>query len=502
MAPRWRLYWTVLASGAVLMALEILSSRILAPRFGNSVYVWGSIISVFLAALAAGYWWGGRLADRRPDLPGLGRMVALAALAQAVLATAGPALADLLGRRTGATRWGPLVAATVLFAPPSVLLATVSPYAVRLAARDLRRLGQTAGTLYAVSTAGSLLGTLGATFALIPFLPLGRGLAVVLGVTAATALVAVAGSWRRERATTALALLALALALVGPPVLGRRPAGLVHEETTPYQTLRVVDRGDVRYLESDGVVHGAMRRSDGELALVYPRLLPVAWLLAPEVRRVLVLGMGGGNVAAYLGRAFPGVEVDFVDVDPAVPEVARRFMAFADGRGRVHVADARRFLEGTGERWDLIVADTYIGLSVPFHLTTREFLEEVRRHLVPGGVFAVNLASRLDAPFAAAIARTLQSRFPTVYAFRAPQRANRLLFATSGPPLDDAALLDRARRLGPRPGLDPDLVGLVGLRIDAEAEMGDAPRRALTDDFAPVDRLIHLSGGQPPWDAE
>jgi spermidine synthase len=498
MERRWRLDWVVFAGGAVLMALEILSSRILAPRFGNSVYVWGSIISVFLGALAVGYWWGGRLADRRPSLARLGRLVAWAALSQAVLAAAGPAVADLLGRSTGSASWGPLLAATVLFAPPSVLLATLSPYAVRLAARDLARLGHTAGNLYAISTAGSLVGTLGATFLLIPFLPLARGLSWLLALTAATALLALAGRWREERLATALALLLLALALVGPPSLPIRAAGVVYEETTPYQTLRIVDRGEVRYLESDGVVHGAVRRDDGELALVYPRLLPVAWLLSPDIERVLILGMGGGNVAGYLGRAFPGVAIEFVEIDPAVPEVARRYMGFAsDEHPGVHVGDARRWLESSGGRWDLIVADTYIGLSVPFHLTTREFLADVERHLNPGGVFAVNLASRLDAPFAAAIVHTLAAQFPTLVAFATPGRANRLVFATAGPAPGEAALRERARRLGPRRGLDPGLAELIALRIDPLVEMAGAPRRVLTDDFAPVDRLIRLSGELP-----
>lgn len=488
--------WVAFAGGAVLMALEILSSRILAPRFGNSVYVWGSIISVFLAALAVGYWWGGRAADRNPTVGGLGRMVVAAGVAQAVVVAFGPPLAEAMGERTGGTVWGPLLAASVLFAPPSVLLATLSPYAVRLAARELTRIGHTAGSLYAVSTAGSLVGTLGCTFLLIPFLPLGRALALVLGITAATALVALAGDWRRHSLAIFVALALLALAVAGPPEIVAPPAGLVARRATPYQTLSVVDSGGVRYLESDGVVHGAVDLATGEVAMGYPRVLPAAWLLAPEVRRVLILGLGGGNVAGYLRRAFPGVEVHFVEIDPAVAEVARRHMGLVEGEGvRVHVADARRFLETHEESWDLILADTYIGLSVPFHLTTVELVRLAESRLAPGGVFAVNLAAELDAPFPAAIARTVAAVFPTLEVFPVPDRANRLLFATRRPPATDAELLARAEELGPRPGLDPSLVELARLRTDDPPDLSGA--RVLTDAFAPVDRLIHL-GAEPP----
>src|ERR1044071_9431568 len=198
MPARLRFYWVVAGCGAVLMALEILASRVLAPHFGNSVYVWGSIISVFLAALARGYLWGGRLADREPSLAALGRLIALAAVFEAVLLLAGPRLAAAFGEWTGHSPGGTLIAASVLFGPASLMLAAVSPYAVRLAARDISGLGNTAGRLYALSTLGSLAGTLGCTFLLIPFLNLPHILELLVGLTAATAIVALGGSLRRE----------------------------------------------------------------------------------------------------------------------------------------------------------------------------------------------------------------------------------------------------------------------------------------------------------------
>lgn len=504
MMSRLRFHWVVFAGGAVLMALEILSSRILAPRFGNSVYVWGSIISVFLAALSVGYFWGGRLADRDPSFSGLGRMVTWAALSQAALLAFGGRLADLVGAWAGAAPWGTLVAATLLFAPPAVLLATLSPYAVRLAADDLARLGQTAGHLYALSTLGSLAGTLAATFLLIPYLALDTGLSLILALSAATALVALAGEFHRQRVATALAALLLVLAAFGPPRWPGADEGVVHERMTPYQTLRVIDDGDRRFLESDRVRHGAIRRSDGAMALTYPRLYPLAWAYQPDIRRVLILGMGGGNSATYLRRAFPGIEVDLVEIDPAVPEVARRFMGFTDGPGvEVHIADGRRFLEqaaGSGEiAWDLIIADTYIGLSVPFHMTTREFLAAVDGALAPGGVFLVNLASGLEQPFPKAIYRTLLERFPTVDAYSVPRTSNTIVVAHRGPRLADeelrrnAAEVDRSSVEGG--GFDPTLESLAQRRL-TPADTEGVP--VLTDAFAPVDRLIHLAADDLP----
>jgi predicted membrane-bound spermidine synthase len=368
MFPRLRFYWVVAVSGGVLMALEILSSRVLAPHFGNSVYVWGSIISVFLAALSLGYLWGGRLADRRPSVAALGQMIALAAACQAVLLFFGQRLAGSLADLTGGTPTGTLLATSVLFGPTSVLLATVSPWAVRLAARDLGHLGGTAGRLFALSTVGSLAGTLACTFLLIPFLELRHILALLMAVTAVTSCVALVGSFRAEAPTTLLAVLLLVFAVPGASYVSRRAGDLVYERVTPYQTLQIREREGIRVLESDRVPQAAIHLGGGESAMPYTGAVAAAWLLNPEIRRAAMIGLGGGSVGQYLTARVPGLSIDYVDIDPAVPEIARRFFAFREGpRMKVTVDDGRRFLQRSATTWDLIYCDAYIGLSVPFH---------------------------------------------------------------------------------------------------------------------------------------
>ena len=518
---RLRFYWVVGACGGVLMALEILSSRILAPYFGNSIYVWGSIISVFLGALSLGYLWGGRLADRHPSLAALARLLALAAACQEALLLAGSRSAAALAGWTGASPAGTLLAAAALFGPASVLLATVSPSAVRLAARDLGRLGDTTGRLYALSTLGSLGGTLVATFLLIPFFELRHVLALLTAATAATALAAAAGGdasarppapfgspglpgspgtvpvaararWlARTPALLALLVLAAALAAFRPDTgLG---AELLYQRTTPYQTLVVKERAGVRYLESDRVQQAAVQLADGEPAMRYPRFAAASLLLNPRPRRLLALGMGGGSVGSYLQRRLPELSVDYVDIDPAVPELAQRFLLLRAGPSTtITVADGRRFLAGAGGRaWDVVYCDTYIGRSVPFHLTTIEFLDEVKRHLAAGGSFGLNLAAGLADPFSKAMYRTVVERFNTVYLFKVGGASNVLVLASDAPGLPRPQLLARARELDRRlPGFDPSFTRMAQSRMAVGLEAVDVP--LLRDDFAPVDRLIHL----------
>jgi spermidine synthase len=500
---RLRFYWVVAACGAVIMALEILASRVLAPAFGNSVYVWGSIISVFLAALAVGYRLGGRLADREPSLQALGRLVLLAALSQALLLFAGGPLVGALGRWTGGSPAGTLIAATLLFGPASLLLATVSPYAIRLAARDLAALGDTAGRLFALSTAGSLVGTLGCTFVLIPLLQLQPLLALLVAITTLTGLVAMAGSTRRRDSRQRWSYALAATLLVAAAVEGVRPPPLppltVYSGITPYQTLAVGDVDDRRFLTSNGTLHSAVIRATGEPGLGYARSVALTALFAPRMRRALMLGMGSGSIGIYLQRRIAGLEVDYVDVDPEVPRLARRFFGFQDGpRSRVHVDDARRFLANSGDRWDFILADTYVGLSVPFHLTTAEFMGEVGRHLTADGVFAFNLAAGLDDEFSRAIFSTVRRSFPAVRAFYARGTSNVLVIAGPGAAGYLPDLQARARELDARWKFEPSLRSMLALEVPtADLPVGEP----LRDEFAPVEHLIPV-GKMRAVDAE
>ncbi len=486
-----RFYWVVFASGGILMALEMLSSRLLAPHFGNSVYVWGSIIGTFLAALSVGYVAGGHLADRSPTMDMLGRLVVIIALFEAFLLVFGERLAAWLGELTGGVPAGTLLATSLLFGPVSILLGMVSPFAVRLAARDLANLGNTAGRLYALSTVGSLVGTLGCTFVMIPYLQLVQMFALLLLLSAFTGLVALGGGWRRE---SVAALAAIVLLLVALPRLARSTdyGAALYKRITPYQTLQVLEEDGVRYLRSDNINHAAIRIDDGSPALSYSQVVSAAFLLNPEIHTVLVLGMGAGNVGSYLHSALPEIRVDYVDIDPAVPVIARDYFDFRESEtNRVFVADARRFLADSEESWDLIVCDTYIGLSVPFHLSTLEFFDLVHRRLTPGGVLGINLAGGVQHPFSRSIYRTVAQRFETIYLFQAMRSQNVLLFAQHGQSrVPTEELVERGSNLDKEIDFTFPLARLAKRRVEVDLEL--SRDKILRDRFAPVERLIAL----------
>lgn len=523
----------VLGSGAVLMALEMLGSRLLAPYFGNSLYVWGSLIGVFLTALSLGYLLGGRAADRWPRPATLGRVALAAGAWVAILPwLTEPVLRSLSAWQAG-PRLSPLLASLVLFLGPGVLMGMVSPLAIRLRAKGVERLGQDAGGLYALSTVGSIAGTLLTAFWLIPAMG-GRTLLLVLGLT----LLLLAGAYsmvdRRWRSAALAAGLALATVIAaGPGTLagGRtRPAGLpgpavgtggiaggraqtqetiggvkvtlttLAEVDSLYHHIRVVEGGGSRYLRFDNSWQSGMYVDDPfRTRFPYTDFFSLADALGPKPKRVLFIGLGGGSAPKHFWQSDPDVKIDVAELDPEVVRVARQhFNLPDDGRMAVTVEDGRQFLESTTQKYDLICLDAYYADSIPFHLTTQEFLELVKSRLAPGGVVAANIIGAYEGPKSAlyrSFHKTFSQVFPTLYSFPVywrndPDRLrNIMLLATENRRLSPELLAKRADEAAAAAGV-PDLGSYARSLYLGPIVTDDVP--VLTDDHAPVDQLLRF----------
>jgi spermidine synthase len=379
---------------------------------------------------------------------------------------------------------GSLVAVLVLVAVPVLLLGAVAPYAVRLTMRSVEEAGRVTGRLYAISTAGSLVGTFASALALIPLVGTRR---TFLAFALALAAVAAPGLRRRF----ALAPLAVGALLAIPVGTVKGEGGRVlWERETPYQYARVVLASDgTRRLElNEGrAVHSQYRPGtyltgdywDGFL------VLPLAARPAPP-RTIAILGNAAGTTARAYGHYFPATAIDGVEIDGELTDVGRRLFDLRAPHLRVHTADARPYLDSTHRRFDAIFVDAYRQPYIPFYLATREFFALVRDRLTPGGVVVVNVghpegSRRLERVLAA----TMGDVFSTVLSQR-PQPTNTLLVATDAPAAGPARLRAAAGRL-PAELRPPALAAARGLR--------PAPRdgTVYTDDRAPVEWLVDTS---------
>jgi spermidine synthase len=527
---RASLYFAVFVSGAVLLGVEIASSRVLAPFFGSSLYVWGALIGVVLTGLAIGYWLGGALADRRPSVTLLLGVMGLGALLVLAIPFADDRVLRWVIDWDPGARLNPLVAAVVLFGPMSIVLAAVTPVAVRIAAHSVDTLGRTAGRLFAVSTVGSIVGTFATAFVLIPEFGtnqlLAQGAAALLAGTALVAgaralpIVGVAGL----AAAAGAAALSVSLA---PEQTGRlSPAAaenyspvyrlrggssneptdfaaegvrVLYRKESAYHAIAVVQDTESRYLRFDNSFQSAMNLGAPFTSpFEYPDYFALAMAYRPEARRALFIGLGGASAPKRFWRDFPQLQVDAVELDEEVVNVAYRFFGLPrHPRLQVEVEDGRRYLQKTDEKWDVILLDAYYSDAVPFHLATREFLDLARSRLNPGGIVVANIIGSVEgsgSKLFRSFYRTYRSVFPSVAIHPVGVRddldalRNVMVIAGNSAFPSKSFLVERWRELRGRYPRMPDLRAPIRTRYEKFVPTRDVP--VLTDDYAPTDALI------------
>ena len=480
-APR-ALPFVVFAAGAGSLATEICASRLLAPYFGNTTVVWANVIGLILVYLSVGYWLGGRFADRHPHPRVLGTILLVAAAAITVLPFVARPFLQLALQGFSALSIGVVAgsffATLLLFSVPVSLLGMVSPFAVRLAVRDVRTAGSVSGRLSSLATLGAIVGTFAPALVLIPAIGTQRTL------LSAALLVTLAAVPLLPRRAPLVAVVVGALMLL-PPAAVKPVAGAVLERETQYQYVQVIDTADGRTALrlDDGIADQSVYRATtvltgGEWDM--PLILPP--LIDHPLRRALIIGNAGGTMARALVHEYPGVQVDGIEPDPAVSDIARQVMAMSSVAG-LHVieGDGRAFLETTSTRYDLVIIDAYHQAYVPFWLVTQEFFGLARAHLVAGGAIAFNMARVPgDDRLAQAVSGTLATVFPDVRVWPA-LRFNELVMGFDRQ-MSSATLRSRLD------ALPAELRSLAPLVVAQEvAVTGSA--EPLTDDRAPVEWL-------------
>ncbi|MCD6337921.1 MAG: fused MFS/spermidine synthase [Verrucomicrobia bacterium] len=484
-ALRRYLYVTVLAAGAAVMIVEILGAKLLAPYFGSSHFVWTAQIAVTLLALAAGYAVGGGLADasRHPDplfavLLGAAFWLALDALICEPVAFACLKLRLAMGS---------LLAALILFFLPLASMATVGPFVVKLITTRLKGVGANVGKITALGTLGSVGGTLLIGYALLPRM---SNTAVLLLTAAALAAMGLGYfvAWRPARigpgaATVLTGGLLGFLAAHHPPL--RPPEGFVERfrRNSNFGLIQVIDTTDgrLRYYLNDLLTQNSWDpKSRRSMSMFTYMLHELARIHCPNLRRALCVGLGVGIVPGRL--AAEGVQVDVVEINPAIVPVAEKYFGFDPSRVRLHFGDGRYYLATSKESYDAIILDAFLGESPPAHLMTREAFEEMRRLLRPKGVLVMNSFGELTPGkdfLTASLHRTLKTVFPTAQ-MHTSGNGNVFFVATA------------AKELKPYRAID---YGQIPFSLQEEVRVAAVPSTppapdhgmVLTDDYNPAD---------------
>jgi spermidine synthase len=467
----------VTITGAAVMILELIGTRIIGPFYGVSLYVWASLIAVTLIALALGYFLGGYLADRFPAVR-LSHVIVTAALGTAVipfLTSPVLRLTDSLGLRGGA-----FTSALALFTFPLTALAMVGPYVIKRATHNLSGVGTVAGSVYAVSTVGSVAGTLLLGFSLLPMF---GTKAILATLSLLLAVLAALVAWHERSAQTGTRSLSVAAAAIGILAMSGLTASpkpvegftVRSDAESLYGWVRVVDdeRRGFRLLLSDASVLSAVDVKNDRSLLGYQEVLSLLPVIHRDATRALLIGLGGGHVARDFKTQ--GIVTDTIEIDPAVAEAARRWFHF-EPTGIFLVGDARYEITRLTVRYDLIVHDCFTGGAEPTHLLTKEMLGELRGLLKDGGVLALNYVgfrTGEGADAVSAVYRTLKSLFPSVRVFVTDKTDfTDFIFLASQHPLRLEALGGDRR---------------IHWLLDHEHRFADDAGFVITDDYNPME---------------
>ena len=445
---RTGLYFTVFLTGASVMVIELLGTRMIAPFYGASLYVWSSLISVTMMALAMGYFIGGRWADRA-QRSGLSLIVALAAILTLLI----PWLAGqvLLATDSLGLRWGALVSALVLFMPSLTLLGMVGPFAIKLSTARLDGVGTSSGSIYAVSTLGSVAGTLFLGFYLFP-LQGSREIFIGTGFFLLLLSVLIGLIERKQLGIKMAPLPSVLLLIIGFVLLPRIvDAGNTHHAGSQFKVLsdqeslygwvRVIDQPsrNLRMLTSDASMIGAAGISDGSNRLSYQDIVELIPGLRTGMKRALIVGLGAGKMVEVLHNRY-GIETDTLEIDPAVAEAAKRYFDFHPA-GRNIIGDARYEIRRLQGPYDLIIHDCFTGGTEPAHLLTVETLQQLKGLLSENGILAINFVSFAedkDNRALPSVARTIDQVYShqSVFISEPGKNFNDFIFLASSKPID------------------------------------------------------------------
>lgn len=489
-AKRFILEITVFVCGALVMIYEIIGSRIVAPFIGTSTYVWTSLIGVILGSLSLGYWIGGRVADRRPHAAILaavifiaGGLVSVTILIKDVVLTAVSATPAGLGVKS-------LLASILLFAPASIALGFVAPYAIRLKMESVAESGKTAGRLYALSTIGSIVGTFAAGFFLIPFVGSTRTLYIIAGGLIVLSLFLAPFAMRISNFGV--------VALFGLAILGSEAAQYyasrslgIRDIDTEYSRVRIFPGREpktnrpIRGMATDPYFVQSIIYLDGEeLYARYTHYYHLLRHLRPDFQKSLMIGGAGYSFPQNYLRTYPGASIDVVEIDPRMTELAReQFRLVDDPRLGIIHEDGRVFLNRAADgTYHAVLMDAFGSLfSVPHQLTTIEAVRHINRVLDDRGVVIFNIGSAIQGDtnlFLKGELATYRAVFPTVHVFKVnpdytdEQTQNVIIVACKAEcPVD-------------RPAPDEEIARLLNQRYTQEIP-SDTP--ILTDDLAPVE---------------
>jgi predicted membrane-bound spermidine synthase len=434
----------VFVSGMVSLAVEMAASRLLGNYFGTSNLVWASIIGLILIYLTAGYFIGGRWADRSPSYKTFFSILAWSSLAIGLVPLISRPILRLAAEAFDNLQLGVLMGSfasvMILFIVPVTLLGMASPFAIRLSIEDKESAGRVSGQIYAVSTLGSFIGTFLPVLVLVPLLGTYRSFLVLSAILMLFALLGLylINKWRGLLPYSWMPIVLIVLFIFGVTGSDKKTTGMVFEGESTYNYIQVLQEGEftlLRLNEGQGI-HSIYSpntlnyNGPWEQVISAPFFNP-APVTTDAITNAAIVGLAAGTTSRELLAVFPNIKVDGIEIDPLIVDVGNQYFAMQNERLNVIIQDGRWALENSPQQYDIISVDAYRPPYIPWHMTTVEFFQIVFDHLDADGVMVINVGrAPTDRRLVDTLAATIQTVFPTIYISDLSGSFNTLIFAS------------------------------------------------------------------------
>ena len=515
------LYLTEFFAGMSVMAVELGASRLLAPYFSSSQIVWTIIIGTIMIAMALGNIYGGRKADKDPDPGKLYGRILIAAIWIAAIPVVGKYIilgisaVLIFAVNSNFLIIAAFAACMVVFVFPLFLLGTVTPSLAKYTTDSLEDNGKIIGTLGAYNTVGSIIGTFVPTFVTIPAVGTSITFLIFSGILLALSVLYFVSpaegskdAYVQEDGTIKKSvakadrnrIIAGALIFVLCVILGHNTSfafwekDLTFEGESVYNYLQVKETDDSVILSTNVLfgVQSILMKDAALTGMYYDYAMAAPYMAgikekeaAGENLELLILGMGSGTYATQLSRYFDNINVEGVEIDDRITDLAHRYFELPQ-ETKVTTYDGRAYLAAIDGLYDVIMVDAYQDITIPFQMSSQEFFSMVKEHLAPGGVMVVNMNMYSEEADSSSIntylADTIASVFDNVVTVKVPGATNRELFAT------DSA--DFMARLESNTAMEENnTLRAMMQKVSDTYVVYDGTGHIMTDDKAPVELL-------------
>lgn len=471
------------------MVFELVGSRVLGPYFGTSIFVWTGLIGIIMGSLSIGYYLGGKIADKKPNFDSLSLIIFLAATSIGITIFIKDFLLIALQFNFTDIRISSVFASIILFLPASILLGIVSPYAVKLKMKDLNTSGSTVGNLYAISTAGSIIGTFLSGFYLIPHFGTNK-LLIILSITLIFISLALSVKEYAKMKFSIFTIFVIVWCITNEFNYISKKNEFIDIDTS-YNRIWIYNYKHqtgklARVMGINNENHSSMFLESEELVSEYTKYYDLAEHFNPNFKKTLIFGGAGYSYPKHFLLKYPEATMDVVEIDPRVTELAKKYFRLKeDPRLTIYHEDGRVYLNKTEKKYDVIFGDAFGShYSLPYQLTTKEAVQKEYNILNNEGVVVLNLVSAIngeEGQFLRAEYATYKNIFQKVYIFPmqnedANKTQNIILVALKS---EKDIKFDSVE-----PKLNEYLQHLWKKEIDIDMPI-------LTDDYAPVDYYIN-----------